>query len=114
MSTGSAEEAVRTAARHETEIDVLLTEVRLPRVNGWELTELLKLDYPNLKVVYLSNSLEAEIREHTYPSKVVILENPFRANLLRQAVHDVLETRQNDGGALQCPVYTPLVSRLGR
>jgi CheY-like chemotaxis protein len=46
IPTSSAEEAVRTAARQETEIDLLLTKVRLPRVDGWELTELLKLDYP--------------------------------------------------------------------
>ena len=92
VATCSAEEAVRTAARRETEIDLLLTEVRLPRVDGWELTELLKLDYPNLKVVYLSSSIDAEIRAHTRPSIVVVLENPFRPDRLQQAVRDVLET----------------------
>src|SRR5450759_427482 len=44
IQTSSVEEAVRTAARHDTEIDVLLTEVRLPHRFGWELTQLLKLD----------------------------------------------------------------------
>jgi CheY-like chemotaxis protein len=92
VPTCSAEEAVRTAARHETEIDLLLTEVRLPRVDGWELTELLKLDYPDLKVVYMSNSIDAEIRAHTRRSKVVVLENPFRPDRLKQAVRDVLGT----------------------
>jgi two-component system, cell cycle sensor histidine kinase and response regulator CckA len=92
VPTGSAEEAVRTAARHETEIDVLLTEVRLPRVDGWELTELLKLDYPDLKVVYISSFIDAEIRAHTRPSIVVELENPFRPDRLQQAVRDVIET----------------------
>ena len=90
VATSSAEEAVRTAARRETEIDLLLTEVRLPRVDGWELTELLKLDYPDLKVVYMSNSIDAEIRAHTRPSTVVVLENPFRPERLTQAVRDVL------------------------
>ena len=91
IQTSSAEEAVRTAARHATEIDLLLTEARLPRVDGWELTELLKLDYPDLKVVYMSSSIDAEIRAHTRPSKVVVLENPFRPERLQEAVHDVLE-----------------------
>jgi DNA-binding NtrC family response regulator len=90
VPTCTAEEAVRTAARHETEIDLLLTEVRLPRVDGWELTELLKLDYPDLKVVYMSRSIDAEIRVHTRPSIVVVLENPFRPDRLTQAVRDVL------------------------
>ena len=93
VPTCSAEEAVRTAARHETEIDLLLTEVRLPRVDGWQLTELLKLDYPDLKVVYMSSSIDAEIRAHTRASIVVVLENPFRPDRLTQAVRDVLENQ---------------------
>lgn len=92
VATGSAQEAVRTAARHETEIDLLLTEARLPHVDGWELTELLKLDYPDLKVIYLASSLDAEIRAHTRRSRVVVLENPFRPDRLQKAVGDALET----------------------
>jgi DNA-binding NtrC family response regulator len=56
VQASSIQEAVRTAARHATEIDLLLTEVRLPHGFGWELTELLKLDYPGLKVIYMASS----------------------------------------------------------
>jgi DNA-binding NtrC family response regulator len=108
VQTSIVEDAVRTAARHITGIDLLLTEVRLPHRFGWELTELLKLDYPDLKVIYTSSSIDAEIRARTYPSIVVVLENPFRPDRLRQAVRDVLEIRQNDRIA---PKYAP-VSRL--
>jgi two-component system, cell cycle sensor histidine kinase and response regulator CckA len=86
VSTDSAEEAVRTAARHETEIDLLLTEAQLPRVDGWELAELVKLDYPDLKVVYLSGLTDGD--------------------RLRQAVRDALEGTQND---LKHTVHTPSV-----
>ena len=82
VSTDSAEEAVRTAAQHETEIDLLLTEAQLPRVEGWELAELVKLDYPDLKVVYLSGFTDAD--------------------RLRHAVRDALEGTQNDRGRLKC------------
>jgi two-component system, cell cycle sensor histidine kinase and response regulator CckA len=93
IPTGSAEEAVRTAAQHETVIDLLLTEVRLPRVDGWELTELIKLDYPELKVVYISSSsIDAEIKAHTRGSIMIALDNPFHPDRLRRAVHDALET----------------------
>ena len=89
VSTDSAEEAVRTAAQHETEIDLLLTEAQLPRVDGWELAELVKLDYPDLKVVYLSGFTDAD--------------------RLRQAVRDALEGAQNDRGPLKCTIHTPSV-----
>jgi CheY-like chemotaxis protein len=100
VQSSSAEEAVQIAARHEKKLDLLLTEVRLPHINGWELTELLKLDYPSLQVVYLSNSIDAEIRARTRRSIVIVLEkNRFRPGRLRQAVRDVLETRQKNRGA---------------
>ena len=112
IQTSSAEETVRTAARHTTEIDLLLTGVRLPHRFGWELTQLLKLDYPDLKVVYTSSFVDAEIRARTYPSIVVVLDNPFRPDHLRRAVRDALETRQNDRVAPEYAAYSPPISRL--
>jgi hypothetical protein len=62
----------------------------------WRLyTELLKLDYPNLEVVYVSSSIDAAVKAHTRPSTVIVLEkNRFSAGRLRQAVHDTLEIRK--------------------
>jgi CheY-like chemotaxis protein len=97
VETSSAEEAVRTAARREANLDLLLTEVRFPRIDGWDLAELLKLDYPALKVVYLSRSIDAEVRAHTRRSTVIVLEKDrFRPDCLRKAVRDVLVTGQKD------------------
>ena len=112
IQTSSVEEAVRTAARHTTEIDLLVTEVRLPHRFGWELTQLLKLDYPDLKVVYTSSSVDAEIRARTYPSVVVVLDNPFRPDRLRQAVRDALKTRHTDQIAPKYAPYSPPISSL--
>ena len=110
IETSSVEEAVRTAARHTTEIDLLVTEVRLPQRFGWELMQLLKLDYPNLKVVYTSSSVDAEIRARTYPSTVVVLENPFRPDRLQQAVRAALKTRPTDQIAPKYAPYSPPIS----
>ena len=107
IQASSVEEAVRTAARHTTKIDLLVTEVRLPHRFGWELTQLLKLDYPDLKVVYTSSFVDSEIRGRTYPSAVVVLDTPFRPDRLRQAVRDALETRQNDRVASKYAAYSP-------
>jgi CheY-like chemotaxis protein len=102
VQTSSPEEAVRIAARHETEFDLLLTEVRFPHMDGRELTELLKLDYPNLKVVYLSSSIDAAVKAHTRPAMVIVVEkNRFSPGRLRQAVHDTLEARKNNRVAVK-------------
>ena len=112
IETSSVEEAVRTAARHTTEIDLLVTGVKLPHRFGWDLTQLLKLDYPDLKVIYTSSSVDSEIRARTYPSMVIVLDNPFRPDGLRQAVRETLETTQSDRSAPKCATYAPPVARL--
>jgi two-component system cell cycle sensor histidine kinase/response regulator CckA len=95
VQTSSHEDAVRIAAKHKMELDLLLTQVRFPRMDGWDLTELLKLDYPSLEVVYVSSSIDAAVKAHTRPSTVIVLEkNRFSPGRLRQAVHDALEIRK--------------------
>jgi len=110
--TSSVEEAVRIAARHTTKIDLLVTAVRLPHRFGWELTQLLKLDYPELKVVYTSSSVDAEIRAGTYPYILIALDNPFRPDLLRQAVRDALKTGHTDQIGSKYAPYSPPISSL--
>jgi two-component system, cell cycle sensor histidine kinase and response regulator CckA len=91
----SVEEAVRIAARHESEIDLLLTETRLPTSRGSELAELLRLDYPNLEVVYVSRSGGSEFGLRDHRSPVVLVQNPFRGDRLRRAVSEKLAKQKN-------------------
>jgi len=60
----------------------------------------------------LISVLGAEIRALTYPSIVVVIENPFRPDRLRQAVRDALKARQNDRIAPKYAAYLPPISRL--
>jgi CheY-like chemotaxis protein len=91
VRASSPEEAVRGAARHRVHLDLLLTKVRFPHMDGWELAELLKLDYPKLKAIYVSDSLDTS-KARPYPRTVIVLEKDgFSAGLLLQTVHDTLE-----------------------
>jgi two-component system, cell cycle sensor histidine kinase and response regulator CckA len=91
VRTSGAEEAIRTAARHEIELDLLLTEICLPNLNGWDLTELLRLDYPNFKVIYLASSINPEMKAHTRSATVVLMdERRFNPTRLRRAVQATL------------------------
>jgi len=96
LQAASAEEAVRIVAQHRSNIDVLLTEVRLPQLLGWELLELLALDYPKLKVVYVSKSIDPEIRWHVRRQKVLVLDQPFQSSRLRQVVREELKNPQSN------------------
>jgi CheY-like chemotaxis protein len=91
VQTSGPEEAVRVAARHRTKLDLLLTSVRFPNMDGWELTELLKLDYPRLNAIYVSASIE-DTRWRNSPRAVIVLaKDQLSASRLLQAVQDTLE-----------------------
>ena len=95
LEAAGEEEAVRIAAQHLRNIDLLLSEARLPHLFGWELLELLALDYPKLKAVYISKSLDPETKSRTHRQKVLLLEQPFRSSYVRDAVREGLENRQS-------------------
>ena len=98
VQAASPEEAVRAAAHHQSEFDLLLAPVRFRNMDGWELMELLKLDYPNLKVIYVSGSINTSLKAHTSTKTANILdENGFSPGRLLQAVHDTLELSPHKG-----------------
>ena len=114
LEAASAEEAVRLAAQHRKEIDLLLTEVRLPRLFGWQLRELLTLDYPELKVVYVSNSMDPEIRSHARRQQIFVLEYPFSGDCLRQVVREELENPRSKRVGMHSSLFLRLRSYFRR
>jgi CheY-like chemotaxis protein len=91
VQTSSPEEAVRAGARHRNDLNLLLTRARFPHMEGWELTELLRLDYPKLKVLYVSASKEGS-KAHTGLCTIFELEKDgVNVGRLLEAVHDALE-----------------------
>ena len=90
VQTSSPEEAVRIAARQRTRLDLLLTKARFSHMDGWELTELLRLDYPKLKAIYMSASMEASKGRICGSAAIVLTKEEFSATSLLQAVQDTL------------------------
>jgi DNA-binding NtrC family response regulator len=109
LQAANAQEAVRIAAQHRRDIDLLVTDVKLPLLNGWELLELLTLDYPKLDVVYFARSLDADIRAHVRRNKLVLLEHPFPTSRLLDAVREVLQNARSVRPHMQQPAASPLL-----
>jgi two-component system cell cycle sensor histidine kinase/response regulator CckA len=101
LFTSDGKQALHIAARHDYDIDLLLTDVILPGFYGWHLAELLKLDYPQLKVIYLASCPDCDARteRNTYAlacdSKVIRLHESDCADTLVTAVRDVLSSRES-------------------
>ena|SRR2546422_889208 len=86
------QQALRMAAALGSEVDLLVTDVVLPGFYGWELAELMKLDWPHLKVLYISPHLDKGIL-NLCESMFVLLVKPFDCRALLRCVRAVLRTR---------------------
>jgi PAS domain S-box-containing protein len=79
------------AAAHEGVIDLVLTDVVMPGMNGRELAEKLVESRPQIKVLYLSGYTEdAIVREGTIESEKAFLQKPFTLLNLSRKVREVL------------------------
>jgi CheY-like chemotaxis protein len=54
ISAESPEDALRLAESHHGPVDLLLTDVMMPKMNGGELAERLEKMRPGIKVMYIS------------------------------------------------------------
>jgi CheY-like chemotaxis protein len=76
--------------RDNPAVELLLTDIGMPNMTGWELAHAAKQKYPDLKVIYTSGYIK------TYPigqhgmGYGPLLPKPWRGNQLREKVRTVL------------------------
>jgi CheY-like chemotaxis protein len=69
-------------------VEVLITDVKMPRMTGIELVRNIKTKFPGIAVVYISaEHLAPEL--HNPSGRVVFLQKPFRPEEMLQAVQSV-------------------------
>jgi CheY-like chemotaxis protein len=76
-------------------IDILITDVKMPGITGFELARQAKLMRPNLPIMYISGNEDA-IRDTRGPTYGRVLRKPFRAIDLLVEVTRTLGPTQPD------------------
>lgn len=71
-------------------VDLLITDVVLPEMNGKELSYALKKQYPELKVLFMSGYTADIILTHGIDSESNFLQKPFHMQMLAEKVKEVL------------------------
>jgi CheY-like chemotaxis protein len=85
-------EAVRVAGQHRGRIDLLMTDVIMPRMGGREAAERLVRLHPGLKVLFLSGYTDdAVVRHGILEAEVAFLQKPFSPASLAAKVREVLD-----------------------
>ena len=72
-------------------IDVLVTDVVMPRMRGPELAKRLKRRLPDLKVVYMSGYTEEFSEGQSLLERASFLQKPFSRDALLRQIHDTLK-----------------------
>ena len=84
-------EAIKIAERYSGVINLLLTDVIMPEINGNELSKMLQSIHPNLKTLYMSGyTTDIASYDNSHHDKVHFLQKPFSVNTLISAVHEAL------------------------
>ena len=97
LEATDGEEALRIAEAHTEPIDLLLTDVVMPRLNGVELAGRLTRQRPDTKVLYMSGFavVGAQHELLSWPGLEPgdpILPKPFNAESLTRKVREILTT----------------------
>jgi CheY-like chemotaxis protein len=85
-------EALAAAASHPGPIELLLSDIIMPEMNGWELAEKLAQQRPKMKVVFMSGYPE-DVLEAAAPEgqRIEFIEKPPVGNVLFQRIREVLD-----------------------
>jgi two-component system, cell cycle sensor histidine kinase and response regulator CckA len=92
LSAAGAGEAVQVAARSGVNLDLLLTDVIMPGMNGRVLSEQLLPRQPGMKVLYMSGYTDSFIAGHgVLDPGTYLLHKPFTEEELIRKVREVLD-----------------------
>src|SRR5262249_52278372 len=95
IEASSAEEAMTLVDHPATPpIDLLVTDVVLPGLNGVRLAEQLKAKFPELEALYISGYPgDAMFREEVFDPGPAFLPKPFTRHILTGKVREMLSRR---------------------
>lgn len=95
LEAENGEDALRVSKAHDGSIDLLVTDVVMPKMGGKEVAERLESLYPHMKVLYMSGYTDNAItHQGVLVSGLNFIEKPFKPNGLARKVREMLNTKE--------------------
>jgi two-component system cell cycle sensor histidine kinase/response regulator CckA len=97
LSAGDGDEALALADKHHGTIELLLTDVIMPHMNGRELYRQLRERQPATRAIYMSGYADDVIAEHgVLGDEINFVQKPFTVAELIDKIIDALELGSSD------------------
>ena len=94
LEANGGEQALNLCKEHKEPIDLLITDVVMPRISGKEVAEQLRTIHPETKVLFMSGYTDEAIVHHgIVDSDIAFIQKPFSERALAQKVRDVLDAK---------------------
>jgi len=92
FAADSGQQALLLASKHDEHIDLLISDVVMPKMSGRELSEMLGGLRSDLKTIYMSGYTDDAVLRHGIHEKAAnFLQKPFSLAVLARKVRDALE-----------------------
>jgi len=104
LESSNAKEALQVAAEHTGEIDLLLTDVVMPEMNGADLATHLEDLQPNLATVFMSGYAESDVAQKLHRRAAVHIQKPFTVAALLARVAQALQATSASWTDKEMPV----------
>jgi two-component system, cell cycle sensor histidine kinase and response regulator CckA len=93
VEAGDGKEALAVLSATATPIGLVLTDIRMPNLNGLELERLVRERWPAIPVLLMSGEITREwVVEVVHDPTVRLLRKPFTAEALLEALHEMLHS----------------------
>jgi len=113
LSAPDGQQALQAARQHAGPIDLLLTDVVMPGMNGRVLGERLALSQPKMKVLYMSGYTDSFIAGHgVLEPGTHLLHKPFTQETLTRKVRELLDARDSVGKENMASASIPAFAEL--
>ncbi|MFN7996601.1 MAG: response regulator [Bryobacteraceae bacterium] len=90
LQAGNGWDALKIYESADSDVELLLTDVIMPDLNGPVLAARLRARKPNLKVLFISGYHDTRFVQRSMTDGFALLAKPFTPNGLLRAVHDCL------------------------
>ena len=91
LEASNGVEALRVAEEHKGKIDLLVTDIVMPKMGGRELADKLGQTRGDMRILFMSGYSDSEIFRDGLPEGAHFLAKPFTIQALSRKIREILD-----------------------